>query len=116
EQALILPCLGRTERDVQKSGQQFVSCENTTGVVQMSRGMLAPASEHLRSEPAIVAGMAQATLGAKTTVDWSGVIENYDRIRQHIEHVVPGFTQYSARVRQPGGFYLPNTPREGKFA
>ena len=116
EQALILPCLGRTEKDRQKSGEQFVSVEDTTGVVHSSHGILRPASEHLRSEPAIIAGIAQATLQDKTTVDWQSLIEDYDRIREHIEHVVPGFTQYNARVRQPGGFYLPNKPYEGKFA
>jgi molybdopterin-dependent oxidoreductase alpha subunit len=115
EQALILPCLGRTESDQQKSGPQFVSVEDTTGVVHQSHGSLRPASEHLRSEPAIIAGMAMATLGASTTVDWQGLMDDYDRIREHIEHVVPGFTQYNARVRQPGGFYLPNAPRQGKF-
>lgn len=115
ERALILPCLGRTERDVQASGEQFVSVEDTTGVVHQSHGVLPPASEHLRSEPAIVAGIAKVTLGVKTTVDWQGLIDNYDRVRDHIEHVVPGFTQYNRRVRQPGGFYLPNGPREGTF-
>jgi molybdopterin-dependent oxidoreductase alpha subunit len=115
EQALILPCLGRTERDVQKSGPQFVSVEDTTGVVHQSHGPLAPASEHLRSEPAIIAGIALATLNGTTTVDWQGLTDNYDRIREHIEHVVPGFTQYNARVREPGGFYLPNPPRQGRF-
>jgi anaerobic selenocysteine-containing dehydrogenase len=115
EQALILPCLGRTERDFQKGGEQFVSVEDTTGVVHMSRGVLQPASLHLRSEPAIIAGIAAAVLQQKTTVDWNGLAENYDRIREHIEHVVPGFTQYNARVRQPGGFYLPNAPYQGKF-
>ncbi|HUK36258.1 MAG TPA: FdhF/YdeP family oxidoreductase [Vicinamibacterales bacterium] len=115
EQALILPCLGRTEVDRQASGEQFVSVEDTTGVIHMSRGVNAPASEHLRSEPAIIAGIAQSTLRDKTTVDWCGLIANYDRVREHIEHVVPGFTQYNVRVRQPGGFYLPNAPYEGKF-
>ena len=115
ERALILPCLGRTEKDVQKSGLQFVSVEDTTGVVHQSHGALAPASEHLKSEPAIIAGIAQDTLDEKTKVDWQGLIDNYDRIREHIEHVVPGFTQYNARVREPGGFYLPNGPREGNF-
>jgi anaerobic selenocysteine-containing dehydrogenase len=100
---------------MQKAGQQFVTVEDTTGVVHMSRGFLPPASEHLRSEPAIIAGIAQATLGNRTTVDWQSLADNYDRIREHIEHVVPGFTQYNMRVRQPGGFYLPNAPREGKF-
>jgi molybdopterin-dependent oxidoreductase alpha subunit len=115
QQALILPCLGRTERDLQASGEQFVTVEDTTGVVHQSHGMLPPASEHLRSEPAIVAGMALATLQGRTQVDWQGLIDDYDRVREHIEHVVPGFTQYNERVRQPGGFYLPNGPREGTF-
>jgi anaerobic selenocysteine-containing dehydrogenase len=92
-----------------------VTVEDTTGVVHQSHGMLPPASEHLRSEPAIVAGMALATLQGRTQVDWQGLIDDYDRVREHIEHVVPGFTQYNERVRQPGGFYLPNGPREGTF-
>ncbi|HEY2899084.1 MAG TPA: FdhF/YdeP family oxidoreductase [Polyangia bacterium] len=115
QQALILPCLGRTERDVQASGEQFVSVEDTTGVVHQSRGGLDPASPHLRSEPAIVAGIAQATVAGKGRVDWPALVADYDRVREHIEHVVPGFTQYNQRVRQPGGFYLPNGPREGTF-
>ena len=114
-QALILPCLGRTEVDHQQSGDQFVTVEDTTGVVHMSRGVLPPASEHLLSETAIVAGIARATLRDRTTVDWEGVVKDYDRIREHIEHVVPGFSQYNVRVRQPGGFYLPNDPHQGKF-
>jgi molybdopterin-dependent oxidoreductase alpha subunit len=115
EQALILPCLGRTERDVQASGEQFVTVEDTMGVVHQSRGVLEPASEHLRSEPAIICGIALATLGPKTRVDWQGLVDDYDRVREHIEHVVPGFSQYNRRVREPGGFYLPNGPREGTF-
>jgi molybdopterin-dependent oxidoreductase alpha subunit len=115
EQALILPCLGRTEKDMQKTGEQFVSVEDTTGVVHLSRGVIPPASEHLRSEIAIVCGMAAATLKGRSTVDWQSLIDNYDLIRDHIEHVVPGFTLYNKKVRQPGGFYLPNPPREGKF-
>lgn len=115
EQALILPCLGRSEVDYQKSGEQFVTVEDTMGVIHMSRGVLPPASRHLRSEPAIIAGIAQGTLRDTTTVNWQGLADEYDRIREHIEHVVQGFTQYNARVRQPGGFYLPNAPYEGKF-
>jgi molybdopterin-dependent oxidoreductase alpha subunit len=114
-QALILPCLGRTERDVQASGEQFVTVEDTMGVVHQSRGVLPSASEHLRSEPAIVAGIARAALGAESRVDWQGLVDDYDRIRAHIEHVVPGFVQYNRRVREPGGFYLPNAAREGVF-
>ncbi|HEX3597766.1 MAG TPA: FdhF/YdeP family oxidoreductase [Polyangiaceae bacterium] len=115
KRALILPCLGRTERDVRKTGEQFVTVEDTTGVVHASRGTLPPASEHLLSECAIVAGIAEKTLAGRTTVDWRGLTDDYDRIREHIEHVVPGFSQYNRRVRDPGGFYLPNGPREGKF-
>jgi molybdopterin-dependent oxidoreductase alpha subunit len=115
ERALILPCLGRTERDRQAGGEQFVSVEDTMGVVHASRGTLEPASPHLRSEVAIVAGIAQATLGSRTSVDWISLAADYDRIRQHIEHVVPGFVQYNRRVREPGGFYLPNPAREGVF-
>ena len=114
--SLILPCLARTERDVQAAGEQFVSVEDTTGVVHKSSGTLEPASPDLRSEPAIVAGIARATLGARSRVDWLGLVDDYDRIRRHIEHVVPGFSQYNERVREPGGFYLPNAPREGRFA
>jgi molybdopterin-dependent oxidoreductase alpha subunit len=115
ERALILPCLGRTERDVQASGEQFVSVEDTMGVVHASRGAIEPASEHLRSEVAIVAGIARATLEGRSNVDWVSLAADYDRIRQHIEHVVPGFYQYNRRVREPGGFYLPNAAREGVF-
>ena len=115
EQALILPCLGRSEIDIRRDGPQFVTVEDTTGVVHMSRGVLEPASEYLLSEPAIIAGMAKAALGDRTTVDWEALTDNYDRIREHIEHVVPGFTQYNTCVRQPGGFYLPNAPYQGKF-
>jgi molybdopterin-dependent oxidoreductase alpha subunit len=112
---LILPALGRTEWDVQASGRQRVSVENSMGVVHQSQGSLPPVSEELRSEPAIVAGLARATLGAKTQVDWEGLAGDYDRIRDLIEKVVPGFERYNQRVREPGGFHLPNGPREGRF-
>ncbi len=114
-QALILPCLGRTEIDEQAAGVQFVTTENSMGVVQRSRGQLAPGSPQLRSEIAIVAGLAHKVLGPRSTVDWLGLAANYDRIRDHIERVIPGFEAYNQRVRQPGGFYLPNAAREGRF-
>jgi anaerobic selenocysteine-containing dehydrogenase len=82
EQALILPCLGRTEIDAQESGPQFVSTENSMGVVQMSRGSLEPASPQLLSEPQIVARMARATLGDRTTVNWEELVKDYDQIRK----------------------------------
>jgi molybdopterin-dependent oxidoreductase alpha subunit len=115
EQALLLPCLGRTEIDRQAEGEQFISTENSMGVVQMSKGVLEPASPHLKSEPAIIAGLARAVLGARTKVDWEAMAANYDRIRDAIERTIPGFEDYNRRVREPGGFYLPNAAREGVF-
>src|SRR5204863_9627607 len=100
---------------VQAAGEQFVSCENSMGVVQASRGRLAPASEHLLSEPQIVARLAEATLGGRSHVDWRWLVADYDRIRAHIERVVPGFADYNRRVREPGGFYLPNAARVREF-
>jgi len=115
ERALILPCLGRTEIDVEATGPQFVTTENSMGVVQISRGSLAPASSELMSEPRIVARLARATFEQRTTVDWEDLAGNYDKIRNAIERVVPGFDDYNVRVRQPGGFYLPNAARERLF-
>lgn len=115
EQALILPCLGRTEIDIQKEGSQFVSTENSMSVVQASRGFLPPASEHLLSEPAIVVRLARAVLGDRSNVDWGEMVADYDRIRAAIERVVPGFEEYNERIRRPGGFQLPNAARERRF-
>ena len=113
--ALILPCLGRTDIDIQASGEQFVSVENSMGVVHTSRGILTPPSPALKSEPAIVAGLAKATLQERSTVDWDHMIANYDHIREAIEHTIPGFENYNQRVRQPNGFYLPNSARNKTF-
>ena len=113
--ALILPCLGRTERDTQNGHPQFVTTENSMGVVQSSQGSLVPASRHLFSEVAIVARLAEATLGTRSSVPWRELAADYDRIRERIERVIPGFDNYNARVRKPGGFYLPNGPRDGTF-
>jgi len=115
KQALILPCLGRTEVDEQAGGSQFVTTENSMAVVEAWQGRLAPASDQLLSEPAIVAGLAEAVLGNRSTVKWRELTSNYDLIRDHIEQVVPDFEDYNRRVRQPGGFYLPNPIRERKF-
>jgi molybdopterin-dependent oxidoreductase alpha subunit len=115
EQALILPCLGRTEIDVQASAPQFVTTENSMAVVQASRGFLPPASDQLLSEPAIVARLAIATLGVRSNIDWQALIVDYDRIRDHIARVVPGFDDYNTRVRQRGGFHLPSAPRQRIF-
>jgi molybdopterin-dependent oxidoreductase alpha subunit len=115
QQALILPCLGRTEIDAQAGGLQFVTTENSMAVVETSQGRLKPASEHLLSEPAIVAGLAKAVLSDRSGVDWDRLSANYDRIREHIERVVPGFENYNERVRRPGGFYLPNPISNREF-
>jgi molybdopterin-dependent oxidoreductase alpha subunit len=114
-QALILPCLGRTEIDRQLSGPQFVTTESSMACVEGSYGKLEPASAQLLSEPAIVAGLAKATLENRGVIDWDGMVANYDRIRDHIAHVVPGCENYNERVRQPAGFYLPNPIRELQF-
>ncbi len=114
KQALILPCLGRSEKDYQVSGAQFISVENSMGVVHSSQGHLEPVSKKLLSEPAIVVGLANATL-KKTTVNWTKLISNYDLIRNKIEKVIPGFKNYNKRVRQKGGFYLPNNARDNNF-
>lgn len=109
--SLILPCLGRTEHDMQASGPQFVTTENSMGVISRSEGVLAPASETLKSEVAIVAGMAEATLG----VDWSAYAANYGAIRDRIERVIPGFTHYDSRIKRDATFTLPNAARERTF-
>ncbi|MFN8345214.1 MAG: FdhF/YdeP family oxidoreductase [Spirosomataceae bacterium] len=115
EEALILPCLGRTDKDLQNGETQFVSVENSMGVVHQSKGKLSPVSEHLLSEPDIVRRLAKATLGRKSKVAWDELLSHYDRIRDAIENTIPGFEHYNDRVRMPGGFYLPNGAREGNF-
>lgn len=110
--ALILPCLGRSERDVQAAGEQFVTTEDSMGIINASRGKLTPTSPYLLSEPAIVCGLAEAVLGFRAPVlPWREFAANYDSIRERISRVVPGFEDYTARV-QRGPFYLPNAPRD----
>jgi molybdopterin-dependent oxidoreductase alpha subunit len=114
-ESLLLPCLGRSERDVQASGPQFVSVEDSMSVVHRSEGRLPPAAEALRSEPAIVAGIAEATLAGRSSVPWRELVADYDRIRERIERVVPGFHDYNRRVREPSGFVLPSGARTRHF-
>ena len=114
KRGLILPCLGRTEADLQASGAQFVTVENSMGVVQKSEGRLEPASDQLKSETAIVCGIARATL-PQSRVPWQKFENNYDLIRDAIERVVPGFDDYNRNARKPGGFYLPNPVKERVF-
>jgi molybdopterin-dependent oxidoreductase alpha subunit len=114
--ALILPCLGRSERDVRDDGVvQFLTVENSMSVVHASHGKLDPASPHLLSEPQIIARTAAATLKGRTTVPWLAMGRDYDLIRDHIQRIVPGFENFNERVRKPGGFYLPNSARELKW-
>jgi molybdopterin-dependent oxidoreductase alpha subunit len=105
KEAFILPCLGRTEIDIQATGRQSVTVEDSMSMVHASRGGLKPASEHLRSEPAIIAGMALATL-PDTRVGWTDLIADYGKIRDAIEAVFPEFADFNARIRKPGGFRL----------
>lgn len=114
KRALILPCLGRTDKDIQNGKEQFGSCENSMGVVQLSKGVLQPPSGKLLSEVAIVCGLAKATLPEKM-LNWDALQNNYDEIRELIEKVIPGFENYNKRVRQPAGFYLPNAAKEKNF-
>lgn len=115
EEALILPCLGRSDKDFTGGEEQFVSCENSTGVVQSSKGVLDPVSDELMSEPAIVCELAKATLGTKSVVNWDKYSKHYDNIRDDIEKTISGFENYNERVRDHGGFYLPHCNREGRF-
>ncbi|RAH98351.1 formate dehydrogenase [Acuticoccus sediminis] len=111
-EALILPCLSRSEVDVQATGPQSITVEDSMSMVHASAGRNTPASEHLRSEPAIVAGLAKATLGARSVVDWQAFVDDYDLIRDAIEDVFPIFEGFNARIRVPGGFHLESTARD----
>ena len=114
--ALILPCLGRSEKDHTSVGEQFVSVENSMGIVHSSRGSSKPASGMLRSEPSIVSGIAGAldTRIGRSGIAWQDLAEDYDKVRDMIEATIPGFEGYNERVRLDGGFYLPNPPRDSR--
>jgi molybdopterin-dependent oxidoreductase alpha subunit len=114
-EALLLPCLSRSERDVQHAGPQFVTVEDSMATVHRSQGTLPPASGALRSEVAIVAGVARSTLREKTNVPWEQLANDYDEIRERIARVVPGCERMNERVREPGGFVLPRPPAERRF-
>jgi molybdopterin-dependent oxidoreductase alpha subunit len=111
KETLLLPCLGRTELDEQSGNRQSITVEDSMSMVHASSGKLKPASPLLRSEPAIVAGMASAAL-PRTRVNWNELIADYDLIRDLIEKTIPGFDDYNARIRQPGGFQMPLPPRD----
>ncbi|WP_445663547.1 FdhF/YdeP family oxidoreductase [Enterobacter soli] len=109
KETYILPCLGRTELDMQQTGRQSITVEDSMSMVHASSGKLKPASPLIRSEPAIVAGMARATL-KQTKVNWMELVTDYDLIRELIEQTIPGFDNYNDRIRVPGGFRMPLPP------
>lgn len=115
EEALILPCLARTDADVKNDEYQFQTVENSMGVVHLSKGMRKPFSRELKSEIEIVCGLATTLFGEEDSTPWSAYAQNYDLIRDAIEAVIPGFEKFNERVRQPNGFYLPNGARDRKF-
>ena len=112
EEALILPVLGRTEVDVQRAGPQYITVEDSVCAVHASHGQIPPIGPEVRSEIAVVAGMAHATLGDRHGIDWLGMIDNYDTIRDHISRVVPGCENFNEKTRRRDGFILPNGPRD----
>ena len=114
KEALILPSISRSESDKQKSGTQFVTVENSMGIVHTSKGEFTPASHNLMSEPAIVARLAEILHG-NTPINWNEMTKNYDTIRNHIESTISGFNDYNKRVRKAAGFYLQNGAREAEF-
>jgi molybdopterin-dependent oxidoreductase alpha subunit len=114
-ETLILPCLGRTELDMQAGGPQSVTVEDSMSMVHASTGRLPPPSPEVRSEPAIIAGIAKAVLGTRYGIDWDGMIADYDRIRDAIEAVLPAFADFNSRIREPGGFRLPLPPTERRW-
>ncbi|MFI9718838.1 FdhF/YdeP family oxidoreductase [Streptomyces sp. NPDC052396] len=112
--ALILPTLGRTERDRQRSGDQFVTVEDSMGMVHASRGRLKPAGAQLLSEPAIVCRLARRVLGDRSATPWEEFEADYAAVRDRIARVIPGFEDFNARVARPGGFTLPHAPRDSR--
>ena len=114
EVSIVLPCLGRSEVDRQRSGEQFVTVEDSLGVISSSRGSQPPASTDLKSEPAIVAGLAHAVLGDRSTVDWHALAGDYDQIRDHIANVIPGFEDFNRRIAS-NIFTLANSARSRRF-
>ena len=116
KEALILPSLGRTDIDIQNEAKQFVTVEDSMGVVHQSIGNLKSLSDSMLSEPEIIVRIAKATLKVGNGIDWDKYLKHYDNIRDDIEKSIAGFEQYNQRVRQKGGFYLPNGARINKYS
>lgn len=115
ERALILPCLGRSEADLQESGKQFLTVEDSMGIIDPSEGFRPPASPELMSDVAIIANLAHATLGARTNTNWLGLANDYNLIRDAISRVIPGFENFNARLASEKFFYLPNAAKHRIF-
>ncbi|UKM64437.1 FdhF/YdeP family oxidoreductase [Flavobacteriaceae bacterium GSB9] len=115
KEALILPCLGRTEKDYQKTGLQIQSVENSMGIVSSTNGVLEPCSKSLLSEVAVVCGVASATLKGRSKINWLAYKDDYNLVRDDIADVVDGFNNFNERIKEPAGFYLPNGARVRKF-
>jgi molybdopterin-dependent oxidoreductase alpha subunit len=115
DRALILPCLGRSEEDVQVTGVQFLTVEDSMGIINPSKGLFPPASPDLMSDVAILCNLAHVTLGSRTTTNWLGLAANYNLIRDSIGHVVPGFENFNERLAKEGFFYLPNAAKQRIF-
>ena len=111
-EALVLPCLGRSERDVRDGVEQVVTVEDSMAMVHASRGRLEPGSSALRSEVDIVTAIGAALFG--DDLGWAEMGRDYAAIRRHIERVVPGFESYEERIGEPGGFQLPRPPRDSR--
>lgn len=115
KEALILPCLGRSEKDYQKTGIQTQSVENSMGIVSSTKGILEPCSNALLSEVAVVCGIANATLQERSKIEWLKYKDDYNLVRDDIQEVVDGFNDYNKRLKNPSGFYLPNGARVRQF-
>jgi molybdopterin-dependent oxidoreductase alpha subunit len=115
ERALILPCLGRSEEDIQATGKQWVTVEDSMGIINPSQGFLRPASPDLMSDVAIIAQLAHATLGSRTPTNWLGFAADYNLIRDAISRVIPGFENFNARMASEKFFYLPNAAKQRIF-
>ena len=115
ERALILPCLGRSEVDIQATGKQFLTIEDSMGIINPSQGFFRPASPDLLSDVAIIANLAHATLGSRTTTNWLGFAADYNMIRDAISRVISGFENFNARLAKEKFFYLPNAAKHRIF-
>ena len=115
KEALILPTYGRSDKDIVNGVLQIISTENSMGVVQQSKGMLDAVSDNLINETQIVCRMAMETLGNRSVVNWKRYHDSYDAVRDDIEQCIPGFDNYNVRVREKGGFYLPNEARDKQY-